>query len=95
MDTQELLETFDITKEDYLELLNGMGGPSIISHDDDETGNCDYLYFDGDGGSLLIHTYSEMFDDEGFTIKLVAGCAWCEVPWKILREIMEREGEIY
>ena len=79
----KIYERFDLTKEEY-EKLRYNFLPQIVLHTDENSYAA--LYFDGDGGVSLFENPSEVFDDLGFSIKLI-DCDHCDMSMTDMLEI--------
>ena len=46
------------------------------------------LYTDGDGGAIVFTGFSEMFEEEGLTISLVADSNYCDITFETLDKVI-------
>ena len=74
---------FGLTKEEYEKLRYGFL-PQFVLHTDENSSSA--LYFDGDDGVVLFQNPSEVFDDLGFSIKLI-DCKYCDMSMTDMLEI--------
>ena len=79
----KIYERFVITEEEYNKRRHGMLAHFVIHTDSCSTAA---LYFDGDGGVSLFENPSEVFDDLGFSIKLI-DCDYCDMSMTDMLEI--------
>lgn len=79
------LELYGLTEEKLIKASNFLNDPKAF-FDLDNGMTC--IYTDGDGGLALISGYSGMFEERGFSIRLIE-CEWCEFDWDYFRQIEE------
>ena len=79
----KVYERFDLSKEEYEKLRYGFL-PQFVLHTDENSYAA--LYFDGDDGVSLFENPSEVFDDLGFSIKLI-DCDYCDMSMTDMLEI--------
>tara|TARA_R110000796_G_C14491876_1_gene427856 strand:- start:361 stop:639 length:279 start_codon:yes stop_codon:yes gene_type:complete len=84
--TKELVQEFGITEEglnsrlhcfaESLKCVKIRGSTSKV------------LYTDGDGGAIVFTGFSEMFEEEGLTISLVADSNYCDITFETLEKVI-------
>jgi len=84
---------FGLTKKEYWECRQNMHTPSFhteIVFSEEEWGEdwCNVLYFDSDDGIALFSSDNEMFEETGFSMKLIE-CQYCDIPFSYMIEIIE------
>tara|TARA_R100000742_G_C4268938_1_gene87360 strand:- start:147 stop:476 length:330 start_codon:yes stop_codon:yes gene_type:complete len=79
----KIYEKFGLTEEEYNKLRYGFL-PQFVLHTDENSSSA--LYFDGDDGVSLFENPSEVFDDLGFSIKLI-DCDYCDMSMTDMLEI--------
>lgn len=86
---KQLLKEFNMTEKEYHHArYNLLTSSYVISQDTDEdTLECKVLYFDSDDGVALIKHFSEVFDDDGFSINLI-DCNYCDIRYIDMLEII-------
>ena len=84
--TKELLEEFSITEESLNSRLQCFS--ESLKHVQSRGGTNKVLYTDGDGGAVVFTGFSEMFEEEGLTISLIAGCHYCDITFKMLDKVL-------
>ena len=86
----EEYKNFGLTENEYWERRQNMNEASYHLHKtfNEEEVNTSVLYFDSDDGVALISAYCEVFDDEGFQIKLI-DCEYCDIHFYHMQEIID------
>jgi len=79
----KVYERFVLTEEEYNKRRHGFLAHFVI-HTDAYSASA--LYFDGDGGVSLFENPSEVFDELGFSIRLI-DCDYCDVSMTDMLEI--------
>ena len=81
---------FGLTKEEYWECRQNMHSPSFHTNTGyDFLGECcSILYFDSDDGIALFSSCVDMFEGEGFQMKLI-DCNYCDIPFSYMIDIIE------
>ena len=81
---------YPVTEDEYWERRQNMNEASYHLHQtfNEDEGDSSLLYFDSDDGVALISAYCEVFDDEGFQIKLI-DCQYCDIHFYHMQEIID------
>ena len=92
MNETKIYKKYGLTKAEYFDYREGMGGASYHLHatffnvgDNQEPS---ILYLDGDGGGAILTGDSEIFETEGFSIKLL-DCNWCDMSFTLMKDIAD------
>jgi hypothetical protein len=92
---KELLETYNLTVEQYEEARYNMNGDIngatyFLNKKCDEASEemyCSVLYFDSDDGVAELTSDSEIFSEKGFIIKLI-DCNYCDILFEDMKSII-------
>jgi hypothetical protein len=60
--------------------------------EDHESGTLHAVYTDGDDGVMLFEGYSEIFDEQGITVRLL-GCTYCDITYDEMHDIVQELKE--
>tara|TARA_R110002012_G_C11331014_1_gene577039 strand:+ start:264 stop:542 length:279 start_codon:yes stop_codon:yes gene_type:complete len=60
--------------------------------EDHESGTLNAVYTDGDGGVMLFEGHSEIFDEQGITVRLL-GCTYCDITYDEMHDIVQELKE--
>ena len=75
------LKDFGLTEEMYFKHRCGLGHPTRWRHEDIGDGGyrtVSFLYLDADDGAMLFKTANDIFEENGFSVKLV-DCNTCDI----------------
>ncbi len=68
------------------------GVPHTAWFEDEYSGTYNAVYTDGDGGAMLFEGYSEIFDEQGITVRLL-GCTYCDITYDEIHDIVQELKE--
>ena len=80
---EKVYERFVLTEEEYNKRRHGFLAHFVIHTDANSSAA---LYFDGDDGVVLFQNPSEVFDELGFSIRLI-DCEYCDISMTDMLEI--------
>ena len=66
--------------------------PHTVWFEDEYRGTYNAVYTDGDGGVMLFEGYSEIFDEQGITVRLL-GCTYCDITYDEMHDIVQELKE--
>lgn len=79
------LELYGLDAEELSKASNSLEEPRAF-FDLDDGMTC--LYTDGDGGIALVSGYTGMYEERGFSVRLI-DCEWCEFHYEYFKQIQE------
>lgn len=81
----EIYKSFGLTKDEFKKHKHALNTSHTIIVE--EPHQCRILYFDGDDGVAVFNKPSEIFDKQGFSMRL-HGCGYCDVSIVDMLEIV-------